>query len=101
MELGTCSEKIVCPFLSTCPEATKKSCSSADGEWTKTAGYEDFCLKSPQTFADIPQWSCRPIDSVNLIFFGVDDGFGSHIMNGNASELRKDATQALEDLIVR
>ena len=54
-----------------------------------TVGFDYFCLKTKDSYAGSNPWGCRPIDTVNSVFYAVEDDAGGHIMNGNATAIRK------------
>ena len=64
------------------------------------SSYDDFCLKTKDSYAGSLPHSCRPIDTVNMIFFAEDDGFDGHVMSGNATKMRE-KKEAVDDLVVR
>ena len=62
-------------------------------------GYDDFCLKSSKIFADGAPWSCRPIDTINMVFYAEQE---DNVLwfNGKANTIRK-KKDAVKDLVVR
>ena len=62
-------------------------------------GYDDFCLKPSKIFADGAPWSCRPIDTINMVFYAEQE---DNVLwfNGKANTIRK-KKDAVKDLVVR